>query len=65
MARARHYVIPFAIFLFFTELARHLPEKAHFLYVAKTLIVGALLFSWRRLYTEIWIPTHWRNILLA
>ncbi len=65
MARARHYIIPFALFILLTELARHVPEKAHLIYVFKTLLVGSLLFFWRRLYLEIWHQTSFKHLLLG
>lgn len=45
------YVLPFFLFLLFTEPARFFPSLVPFLYVAKTVIVAAVLWFWRRRYT--------------
>lgn len=45
------YVFPFALFLLLTEPARFFPSLVPFLYVAKTVIVGAVLWFWRHKYT--------------
>ena len=44
------YVFPFALFLLLTESVRFLPALSPFLYIAKTIIVGALLWFWRHEY---------------
>ncbi len=44
------YVLPFALFLLLTEPARFIPEFSPHLYIAKTLVVGALLWFWRHKY---------------
>ena len=44
------YVLPFVLFLLLTEPARFFPSLAPFLYIAKTFIVGALLWFWRHKY---------------
>ncbi len=44
------YVLPFVLFLVLTEPARFFPEWASFFYIAKTLLVGALLWFWRHRY---------------
>ena len=44
------YVLPFALFLLLTEPARFLPELSPHFYIAKTIIVGALLWFWRHKY---------------
>ena len=45
------YVVPFALFLLLTEPARFFPALSPFLYMAKTIIVGTLLWFWRHQYT--------------
>ncbi len=44
------YVLPFALFLLLTEPVRFLPTWSPFFYIAKTIIVGALLWFWRHKY---------------
>lgn len=44
------YVVPFFLFLLLTEPASWYPELAPFLYIAKTAVVGALLYHWRHRY---------------
>ncbi len=44
------YVFPFAVFILFTGLAPLAPALSPCLYIAKTLIVGALLWFWRHEY---------------
>ncbi|MCP4693013.1 MAG: CAAX prenyl protease-related protein [Desulfobacterales bacterium] len=44
------YVFPFALFLLFTGPVQYLPALTPYLYIAKTFIVGALLWFWRREY---------------
>ncbi len=46
------YVAPFVIFLLLTEPARYFPSLVPFLYIAKTFLVGALLWFWRRYYSK-------------
>jgi len=46
------YVVPFALFLLLTEPARFLPVLSPYLYIAKTLLVGALLWFWRHRYVS-------------
>jgi len=45
------YVLPFALFLLLTEPARYFPSLVPFLYTAKTIIAGSLLWFWRRKFT--------------
>ncbi len=45
------YVLPFALFLLLTEPARFFPSLTPYLYIAKTIIVGSLLWFWRHKYT--------------
>ena len=44
------YVLPFALFLLLTEPARFFPELSPYFYIAKTILVGALLWFWRHKY---------------
>ncbi len=44
------YVLPFALFLLLTEPGRFFPSLNPFLSIAKTFIVGALLWFWRHKY---------------
>lgn len=46
------YVAPFVLFLLLTEPARHFAALSPYLYMAKTVIVGALLWFWRGKYRE-------------
>ena len=46
------YVAPFALFLLLTEPARYFPSLVPFLYIAKTVLVAALLWFWRSKYAE-------------
>ena len=44
------YVFPFALFLLLTGPVRYFPDWSPFLYIAKTIIVAALLWFWRHAY---------------
>jgi len=44
------YVLPFALFLLLTAPVQFFPALSPFLYIAKTIIVGALLWFWRHKY---------------
>lgn len=44
------YVLPFVLFLLLTEPARFFPAFSPYLYIAKTILVGALLWFWRKKY---------------
>ena len=44
------YAAPFAVFMLFTALAPLWPDGHPLLYIAKTLVVGALLWHWRKAY---------------
>jgi uncharacterized protein len=46
------YVVPFALFLLITALASYFPERRDIFYIAKTLLVAALLWFWRREYAS-------------
>jgi CAAX prenyl protease-like protein len=45
------YVLPFVLFLLLTEPARFFPALSPYLYIAKTVFVGALLWFWRKRYS--------------
>jgi CAAX prenyl protease-like protein len=60
------YVVPFVLFLLLTEPARFYPTLVPFLYIAKTIIVGALLWFWRHKYAADWSSgLSFREFLLA
>ncbi|MFO7838322.1 MAG: CAAX prenyl protease-related protein [Desulfosalsimonadaceae bacterium] len=44
------YVCPFVVFIVLTSPANYFPDSAHLLYLAKTLLVGGLLWFWRHHY---------------
>ena len=44
------YVLPFALFLLLTGPVQFFPALSPFLYIAKTIIVGVLLWFWRHEY---------------
>ena len=46
------YVLPFVLFLLLTEPARFFPAWTPFFYIAKTILVGALLWFWRHKYAS-------------
>ncbi len=50
------YVLPFAMFLLLTGPVRFFPALSPFLYIAKTIIVGALLWFWRHEYAADMFP---------
>lgn len=50
------YVLPFAIFLLLTGPVRFFPTLSPLLYIAKTIIVGALLWCWRHEYAADLFP---------
>jgi len=47
------YVLPFAAFLLFTELARWVPHSLLWVYPLKTIVAGGLLLWFRKTYSEI------------
>ena len=47
------YVAPFVAFILLTYGGGHWPSAAHFWYLAKTVVVGAMLWSFRRHYPEL------------
>ncbi|MBU0944092.1 MAG: CAAX prenyl protease-related protein [Proteobacteria bacterium] len=46
------YAFPFALFLLFTEPSRFLPDLAPYLYICKTILIGGLLWFWRKQYGQ-------------
>jgi uncharacterized protein len=52
------YVLPFALFLLLTGPVRYFPAWSPFLYIAKTIIVAALLWFWRHSSVASW---HWSS----
>ncbi|OAG27452.1 CAAX prenyl protease-related protein [Thermodesulfatator autotrophicus] len=66
MAKTRHYIVPFGLFLALTFLGSYIPSKFHFyLYALKTFSVGFLLFYWRRKFVELYTSIKAQEILLA
>lgn len=60
------YVFPFALFLLLTEPARFFPALIPFLYTAKTITVGALLWFWRQKFmADLSSPLSFREFLTA
>ncbi|NPA49218.1 MAG: CAAX prenyl protease-related protein [Thermodesulfobacteria bacterium] len=55
MAKARHYIIPFALFLILTEIGRLFPAYPFVIYALKTFLVGALLWFWRHKFRELYL----------
>jgi CAAX protease family protein len=56
------YVSPFVVFLVLTYIGAQFPGLAHIWYAAKTLVVGTMLFVFRRRYPELrWsrTPVEW------
>lgn len=43
-------MVPFALFMILTELARFFPALSPYIYIAKTVLVGLLLCFWRHKY---------------
>lgn len=46
------YVAPFALFILITAAAKPFPNSLHIFYIAKTTIVGAMLWRWRKEYQK-------------
>ena len=46
------YVLPFTLFLLLTGPVQYFPALSPFLYIFKTIIVGALLWLWRHEYAK-------------
>ena len=55
MAKARHYIIPFILFLLFTEVARVFPFHPFLVYGLKTFFIGGLLWFWRCKFKELYL----------
>ncbi len=65
MASWWHYVVPFGIFILLTEIGNLFPELTYWFYTLKTILVGLLLFFWRRFYAELWMKSHPRDIAIG
>ncbi len=60
------YVLPFVLFLLLTEPARFFPSLSPYLYLAKTIIAGTLLWHWRHTYApDFSYPLTFREMLTA
>ncbi len=59
------YVVPFALFLIFTEASNLFPEKAYVFYTLKTFLVGSLLIFWYRRFQELKNTAQPRHLFLA
>ena len=46
------YVCPFIIFMALTQAGSFFPAEAHFLYIIKTILVGVVLWVWRKAYAS-------------
>jgi hypothetical protein len=46
------YVLPFILFMVITEAVRFVPDEAHLLYITKTILVGSMLWLWRKSYAS-------------
>lgn len=59
------YVAPFATFMVFTYGGAQWPQAAHLWYLAKTVVVGGMLWGFRRHYAELGWGGTARNWLVA
>lgn len=60
------YAVPFVLFIAITGLAKYFPESRDIIYMAKTIIIGALLWFWRRHYAQDITPgMTWTGYLAA
>jgi uncharacterized protein len=60
------YVLPFVLFLLLTEPARFFPGLSPCLYIAKTVVVGTLLWLWRhRFAPDFASPLSFQQLLTA
>jgi CAAX prenyl protease-like protein len=59
------YVLPFALFLFLTELARWIPNSLLWIYPLKTIVAGGLLLWFRKSYREIKPDFSWLAIAVG
>lgn len=56
------YLIPFIVFLVLTYAGSWIPHGTYLLYPVKTLIVGALLYYYRKAYTELSFKFSWLGL---
>lgn len=59
------YIIPFIAFLVLTYAGAWIPDGSYLLYPVKTLVVGGLLFFYRKSYTELHFKFSWLAILVG
>ncbi len=59
------YLLPFAAFLVLTYAGALIPDGTYLFYPIKTLVVGALLFYYRRSYTELHFKWSWLAVLVG
>jgi uncharacterized protein len=59
------YVLPFALFLLLTELARWIPDSLLWIYPLKTVIAGGLLLWFRKAYSEVTFEFSWLAIAVG
>jgi hypothetical protein len=59
------YVLPFALFLLLTELARWIPNSLLWIYPLKTVIAGGLLLWFRKAYNEVKLEFSWLAIAVG
>jgi hypothetical protein len=59
------YVLPFALFLILTELARWIPGSIFWLYPLKTILAGVLLLWFRQTYDEVRREFSWLALLVG
>ncbi len=62
MTKARHYIIPFGLFLLFTELNQFFPSNFFLLYALKTIFVGGLLWIWRHKFRELYLSPRIKDL---
>ncbi len=65
MAKARHYILPFLIFLLLTEASRYFLSYFFVVYALKTLLVGGLLWCWRKKFQELYVRPDWKELFVA
>lgn len=59
------YVLPFAVFLILTELARWVPNSLVWIYPLKTVVAGGLLLWFRKTYSEIHNDFSWLAVAVG
>jgi hypothetical protein len=59
------YISPFIAFLVLTYAGAWLPDGSYLLYPVKTLVVGGLLFYYRKSYTELRFSFSWLALLVG